>query len=107
MALDSSRLVAELDSMIADLPATVTFGDLTFDAAASTATVGADINEGGFLPSRDITLNVKSTAATRKVKVGSKVSVSTAGVSTDYRVISVERSQDGNELIFSCLSHRR
>ena len=107
MALDTTRLAVELDSMIADLPAIVTFGSSTFDAAASTATVGSDINEGGFLPSRDITLNTKSTTTTRTVKVGNKLSVSVAGASTDYRVISVERSQDGNELIFSCLSHRR
>lgn len=107
MALDTARLATELDSLIADLPATVTFGSSTFSAAVTQATTGADINEGGFLPARDIGLHAKSTATTRAVKVGSKLSASVAGISTDYRVISVERSQDGNELIFSCQSHRR
>lgn len=107
MALDTARLAVELDSIIADLPATVTFGDETFSAAVTTSTVGADINEGGFLPARDIGLHVRSTAVTRTVKVGSKLTVTSAGVTTTYRVITVERSQDGNELIFSCQSHRR
>jgi hypothetical protein len=39
--------------------------------------------------------------------VGSKLDVASAGVTTTYRVISIERSQDGQELIFSCQSHRR
>ena len=107
MALDTARLATELDSIIADLPATVTFGSSTFSAAATQATTGADIEEGGFLPSRDVGLHAKSTATTRAVKVGSKISVDVAGISTTYRVITVERSQDGQELIFSCRSHRR
>ncbi len=107
MALDTTRLAAELDAIIADLPATVTFGDETFSAAVTQGTIGADINEGGFLPSRDIGLHVTSTATSRTVKVGSKLTVTSAGVTTTYRVITVERSQDGNELIFSCQSHRR
>lgn len=107
MALDTTRLASELDSIIADLPATVTFGEATFSAAVTQSTIGADINEGGFLPSRDIGLHVKSTETTRSVKVGSKLDVASQGVTTTYRVISVERSQDGQELIFSCQSHRR
>lgn len=107
MALDTTRLASELDSIIADLPATVTFGEATFSAAVTMATTGADIEEGGFMPSRDVGLHVKSTATTRSVKVGSKLSVASQGVTTIYRVISIERSQDGQELIFSCQSHRR
>ena len=107
MALDTTRLAAELDAIIADLPATVTFGEATFSAAVTQGTIGADINEGGFLPSRDIGLHVKATATTRAVTVGSKLIVDSQGVTTTYRVITVERSQDGNELIFSCQSHRR
>lgn len=107
MALDITRLASELDSIIADLPATVTFGEDTFSAAVTMATTGADIEEGGFLPSRDVGLHAKSTATTRSVKVGSKLSVALQGVTTIYRVISIERSQDGQELIFSCQSHRR
>lgn len=107
MALDTARLAAELDSMISDLPATVTFGSATFSAAMTMATVGADIGEGGFMPSRDVGLHVKETATTKGVKVGSKLSVSLAGATTIYRVTSIERSQDGQELIFSCQSHRR
>jgi hypothetical protein len=107
MALDTARLATELDSMIADLPATVTFGTLTFSAAVTQGTVGSDIEEGGFLPSRDIGLHVKSTTATRSVKVGSKLTVESAGVTKTYRVISIERSQDGQELILSCQSPSR
>ena len=107
MALDTARLATELDSIIADLPATVTFGTSTFSAAVTMATTGADIEEGGFMPSRDVGLHVKSTTTTRSVKVGSKLDVASAGITTTYRVISVERSQDGQELIFSCQSHRR
>lgn len=107
MALDTARLASELDSIIADLPATVTFGTSTFSAAVTQSTIGADIEEGGFLPSRDIGLHVKSTSTTRGVKVGSKLSVALASVTTEYRVQSIERSQDGQELIFSCQSHRR
>lgn len=107
MALDTVRLSAELDSMIADLPATVTFGSATFSAAMTMATVGSDITEGGFMPSRDVGLHVKETAATKAVKVGSTLSVLLASVTTVYRVTSIERSQDGQELIFSCQSHRR
>ncbi len=107
MALDTARLATELDSIIADLPATVTFGTSTFSAAVTMATTGADIEEGGFMPSRDVGLHVKSTTTTRSVKVGSKLDVASQGVTTTYRVISVERSQDGQELIFSCQSHRR
>lgn len=107
MALDTARLATELDNIIADLPATVTFGSATFSAAVTQATTGADIEEGGFLPSRDVALHARSTATTRTVKVGSKVSVEVAGVSTTYRIITVERSQCGQELIFSCRSHRR
>jgi hypothetical protein len=107
MALDTARLATELDSMIADLPAVVTFGALTFSAAVTQGTVGSDIEEGGFLPSRDIGLHVKSTTATRSVKVGSKLTVESAGVTKTYRVISIERSQDGQELILSCQSPSR
>ena len=104
MALDTARLAEELDSIIADLPATVTFGSATFSAAVTQGTVGSDINEGGFLPSRDIGLHAKSTTTTRSVKVGSKLSVLSAGNTKTYRVISIERSQCGQELIFSCRS---
>lgn len=107
MALDTARLATELDSIIADLPATVTFGSATFSAAVTMATTGADIEEGGFMPSRDVGLHAKSTTTTRSVKVGSKLNVASQGVTTTYRVISIERSQDGQELIFSCQSHRR
>ena len=107
MALDTARLASELDSMIADMPATVTFGSATFSAAMTMATVGSDIEEGGFMPSRDVGLHVKETATTKAVKVGSKISVALQGVTTIYRVVSIERSQDGQELIFSCQSHRR
>jgi len=107
MALDTARLATELDSIIADLPATVTFGSSTFSAAVTQGTVGSDIAEGGFLPSRDIGLHVKSTTDTRSVKVGSKLTVLSAGVTKTYRVISIERAQDGQELIFSCQSPRR
>jgi len=107
MALDTTRLASELDSIIAELPATVTFGSATFSAAVTQSTIGADIEEGGFLPSRDIGLHVTSTATTRSVKVGSKLSVASQGVTTVYRVVSIERSQDGQELLLSCQSHRR
>lgn len=107
MALDTTRLATELDSMIADLSATVTFGEATFSAAVTQATTGADIEEGGFLPARDVGLHVKSTATTRSVKVGSKLTVAHQGATTTYRVISIERAQDGQELILSCQSHRR
>jgi hypothetical protein len=107
MALDTARLATELDSIIADLPATVTFGAVTFSAAVTQGTVGSDIAEGGFLPSRDIGLHVKSTTDTRAVKVGSKLTVLSAGVTKTYRVISIERAQDGQELIFSCQSPSR
>jgi hypothetical protein len=107
MALDTARLATELDSMIADLPATVTFGTSTFDAAVTQGTVGSDIAEGGFMPSRDIGLHVKSTTTTRSVIVGSKLTVLSAGITKTYRVISIERSQDGQELIISCQSPSR
>jgi hypothetical protein len=107
MALDTARLATELDSMIADLPASVTFGTSTFSAAVTQGTVGSDIAEGGFMPSRDIGLHVKSTETTRAVKVGSKLSVVSAGITKTYRVISIERSQDGQELIISCQSPSR
>lgn len=107
MALDTARLASELEGMIADLPAIVTYGDNTFSAALTMATTGADINEGGFLPSRDVAMHVKATATTLAVRVGAKLSVSVSGVSTDYRVITIERSPDANELIISCRSHRR
>ena len=107
MPIDSARLATELDSMIADLPATVTFGTSTFSAAVTQGTVGSDIAEGGFMPSRDLGLHVKSTETTRAVKVGSKLSVVSAGITKTYRVISIERSQCGQELIFSCQSPSR
>ena len=107
MALDTARLATELDSMIADLSATVTFGTSTFSAAVTQGTVGSDIAEGGFMPSRDLGLHVKSTETTRAVKVGSKLSVVSAGITKTYRVISIERSQDGQELIISCQSPSR
>jgi hypothetical protein len=107
MALDLARLATELDSIIADLPAAVTFGTLTFSAALTQGTVGSDIEEGGFLPSRDIALHVKSTTDTSTVKVGSKLSVVAQGVTKTYRVISIERAQDGQELIFSCQAPSR
>lgn len=107
MALDLARLATELDSIIADLPATVTFGTSTFGAAVTQGTVASDIEEGGFLPSRDIGLHVKSTETTRAVKVGSKLSVVSQGITKTYRVVSVERSHDGQELIFSCQSPSR
>jgi hypothetical protein len=107
MALDTTRLAAELDAMIADLPAVVTFGSVTFDAAMTMATIGSDISEGGFMPSRDVGLHVKTTSTTKTVKVGSQLSVVLAGVTTIYRVTQIERSHDGQELIFSCQSHRR
>ena len=107
MALVTTRLATELDSMIADLPATVTFGESTFSAAVTQGTVGSDIAEGGFMPSRDLGLHVKSTETTRAVKVGSKLSVVSAGITKTYRVISIERSQCGQELIISCQSPSR
>jgi hypothetical protein len=107
MALDVDRLATELDGIIADLPATVTFGTKTFSAAVTQGTVGSEIAEGGFMPSRDIGLHVRSTTDTRTVKVGSKVSVVSQGVTKTYRIISIERSQDGQELIFSCQSPSR
>jgi hypothetical protein len=107
MPIDSARLATELDSMIADLPATVTFGTSTFSAAVTQGTVGSDIAEGGFMPSRDLGLHVKSTETTRAVKVGSKLSVVSAGITKTYRVISIERSQCGQELIISCQSPSR
>jgi len=107
MALDTARLATELDSIIADLPATVTFGSSTFSAAVTQGTVGSDIAEGGFMPSRDIGLHAKSTTTTRTVKVGSKLEVLSAGITKTYRVISIERAQDGQELIFSCQSPHR
>ena len=107
MALDTARLATELDSIIADLSATVTFGESTFSAAVTQGTVGSDIAEGGFMPSRDLGLHVKSTETTRAVKVGSKLSVVSAGITKTYRVISIERSQDGQELIISCQSPSR
>ena len=107
MALDTARLATELDSMIADLPATVTFGTSTFSAAVTQGTVGSDIAEGGFMPSRDLGLHVKSTETTRAVKVGSKLSVLSAGITKTYRVISIERSHCGQELIISCQSPSR
>lgn len=107
MALDTARLATELDSMIADLSATVTFGTSTFSAAVTQGTVGSDIAEGGFMPSRDLGLHVKSTETTRAVKVGSKLSVLSAGITKTFRVISIERSQCGQELIISCQSPSR
>jgi hypothetical protein len=107
MALDTARLATELDAMIADLSATVTFGTSTFSAAVTQGTVGSDIAEGGFMPSRDIGLHVKSTTTTRSVIVGSKLTILSAGITKTYRVISIERSQDGQELIISCQSPSR
>ena len=107
MALDTARLATELDSIIADLPATVTFGTSTFSAAVTQGTVASDIEEGGFMPARDIGLHVRSTTTTTAVKVGSKLSVASQGVTKTYRVISIERSHDGQELIFSCQSPSR
>jgi hypothetical protein len=107
MPLDTARLAAELDAVIADLPATVTFGSVTFAAAVTQGTVGSDIEEGGFLPSRDIGLHVRSTEDTRRVKVGHKLTVLSAGITKTYRVITIERSQDGQELIISCQSPSR
>jgi hypothetical protein len=107
MGLDTARLATELDSIIADLPATVTFGTSTFSAAVTQGTVASDIEEGGFMPARDIGLHVRSTTTTTAVKVGSKLSVVSQGVTKTYRVISIERSHDGQELIFSCQSPRR
>jgi hypothetical protein len=107
MALDTARLATELDSIIADLPATVTFGTSTFSAAVTQGTVASDIEEGGFMPARDIGLHVRSTTTTAAVKVGSKLSVVSQGVTKTYRVISIERSHDGQELIFSCQSPSR
>ena len=91
---------------IDDLPATVTFGSSSFSAAVTQATTGAAIEEGGFLPSRDIVLHVAITATTPAVKVGSKLTVTVAEVSTTYRAIAIERSQDRQEFIISCRSHR-
>lgn len=107
MALDTARLASEMDSMIADLPVTVTFGNETFLAAMTRATVAADIEEGGFLPQRDIGLHAKVTALTKTLKVGSKLSVNAQGIVTLYRVMTIERSTDGQEFLISCQSHRR
>lgn len=107
MALDTARLASELDSMIDDLAAEVTFGSSTFSAAMTTGTVGSDIAEGGFMPSRDIGLHCRATTVTRAISVGSKLIVSASAITSAYRVISIERSQDSNELIISCQSPRR
>lgn len=107
MPLDVTRLADELESLIADLPAVVSFGTHSFNAAVTQGTVGSDIEEGGFLPSRDIGLHVRSTDVTRSIKVGSKLSVVSQGITKTYRVITVERSQDGQELILSCQSPSR
>jgi hypothetical protein len=107
MALDVARLASELDSMISELSATVTFGSSTFSAAVTQGTVGSDIAEGGFMPSRDIGLHVKSTETTRSVRVGSKLVVLSQGITKTYRVITIERSQCGQELIISCQSPSR
>jgi hypothetical protein len=107
MALDAARLATELDSMIADLAAEVTFGSSSFDAALTMGTVGSDIADGGFMPSRDIGLHCKATSVTRAISVGSKLIVSASAITSAYRVISIERSQDNNELIISCQSPRR
>ena len=107
MPIDSARLATELDSMIADLSATVTFGTSTFSASVTQGTVGSDIAEGGFMPSRDLGLHAKSTETTRAVKVGSKLVVLSQGITKTYRVISIERSQCGQELIISCQSPSR
>lgn len=107
MALDIARLASELDSMIDDLAAEVTFGSSTFSAAMTMGTIGSDIAEGGFMPSRDIGLHCRATTVTRAISVGSKLIVSASAITSAYRVISVERAQDGNELIISCQSPRR
>jgi hypothetical protein len=107
MALDSARLASELDSMIADLAAEVTFGSSSFDASLTMGTVGSDISEGGFMPTRDIGLHCRATNVTRAISVGSKLVVSASAITSAYRVISIERSQDFNELIISCQSPRR
>lgn len=107
MALDSARLATELDSMIADLAAEVTFGSSSFDASLTMGTVGSDIAEGGFMPTRDIGLHCRATTVTRAISVGSKLIVSASAITSAYRVISIERSQDANELIISCQSPRR
>ena len=107
MALDTARLATELDSMIADLSATVTFGESTFSAAVTQGTVGSDIAEGGFMPSRDIGLHVGGARCTKSGTVGSKLSVLSAGITKTYRVISIERSHCGQELIISCQSPSR
>lgn len=107
MALDSARLASELDSMIADLSAEVTFGSSSFDASLTMGTVGSDIAEGGFMPTRDIGLHCRATNVTRAISVGSKLVVSSSAITSAYRVISIERSQDFNELIISCQSPRR
>jgi hypothetical protein len=107
MALDSSRLASELESMIADLAAEVTFGSTSFDASLTMGTVGSDIAEGGFMPTRDIGLHCRATNVTRAISVGSKLVVSSSAITSAYRVISIERSQDANELIISCQSPRR
>ena len=107
MALNTARLASELDSMISELSATVTFGTSTFAAAVTQGTVGSDIAEGGFMPSRDIGLHVKSTTTTRSVLVGSKLTVLSQGITKIYRVIAIERSQCGQELIISCQSPSR
>jgi hypothetical protein len=107
MALDSARLASELDSMIADLAAEVTFGSTSFDASLTMGTVGSDIAEGGFMPTRDIGLHCRATNVTRAISVGSKLVVSSSAITSAYRVISIERSQDFNELIISCQSPRR
>ena len=107
MALNTARLASELDSMISELSATVTFGTSTFSAAVTQGTVGSDIAEGGFMPSRDIGLHVKSTTTTRSVLVGSKLTVVSQGITKTYRVITIERSQCGQELIISCQSPSR
>ena len=107
MALDTARLATELDSMIADLAAEVTFGRSTFDASLTMGTVGSDIDEGGFMPTRDIGLHCRATTVTRAISVGSKLIVSASAITSAYRVISIERSQDSNELIISCQSPRR
>jgi len=105
--MDTARMATELDAMINELPAVVTFGTDTFNAVATTSTIGADIEDGGFLPARDIAFNARRTATTNKVKVGSQLIASVEGVQTTYRVISVERSPCGQAFIFSCRSHRR
>ena len=93
--------------MIADLAAEVTFGSSSFDASLTMGTVGSDIAEGGFMPTRDIGLHCRATTVTRAISVGSKLIVSASAITSAYRVISIERSQDFNELIISCQSPRR